>query len=115
MKKVLLGFVILMSSLIVSAKEAQVNNIDDYFMYLPTEVHNNWTPYKANRDYEVVVQFKVYKNGNISSPFIVNSTNTNANESVLNAVKQGAPYKRLPDNYDKKSVETQVVLKYIKN
>ena len=59
----------------------QVATLNQYFEYLPNAVHNNWTPYKANQDYEVTVQFRVKKNGEITEPFIVNSTNKNAPEN----------------------------------
>ena len=92
----------------------QIENLNQYFEYLPNAVHKNWTPYKANEDYEVTVQFRVMKNGTITEPFIVNSTNKNANAAVLNAVKSGAPYLPLPAKYLGESVNTQVLLKYMK-
>ena len=92
----------------------QVTTLNQYFEYLPNAVHNNWTPYKANQDYEVTVQFRVKKNGEITEPFIVNSTNKNANTAVLNAVKSGAPYLPLPATFASDSVNTQVMLKYMK-
>ena len=92
----------------------QVTTLNQYFEYLPNAVHNNWTPYKANQDYEVTVQFRVKKNGEITEPFIVNSTNKNANTAVLNAVKSGAPYLPLPATFAGDSVNTQVMLKYMK-
>ena len=92
----------------------QIENLNQYFEYLPNAVHKNWTPYKANEDYEVTVQFRVMKNGEITEPFIVNSTNKNANAAVLNAVKSGAPYKPLPLKFSGNSVNTQVLLKYMK-
>ena len=92
----------------------QVATLNQYFEYLPNAVHNNWTPYRANQDYEVTVQFRVKKNGEITEPFIVNSTNKNANSAVLNAVKSGAPYLPLPASFSGDSVNTQVMLKYMK-
>ena len=111
MKKLLI--LIAISSLPVFAEEIQ--NLNQYFEYLPNAVHKNWTPYKSNTDYEVTVQFRVKKNGEITEPFIVKSNNTNANESVLNAVKAGAPYKPLPASFKSDSVNTQVQLQYMKN
>ena len=55
------------------------------------------------------------KNGEITEPFIVESTNEQANASVLNAVQTGAPYKPLPAKFPGDGVNTQVQLKYIKN
>ena len=112
MKKTFLLLMLL--ALPVFAEEAPIQNLNQYFEYLPNAVHKNWTPYKANSDYEVLVQFRVKKNGEITKPVIVKSTNENANASVLNAVQAGAPYKPLPEKFPGESVNTQVQLKYMK-
>lgn len=98
----------------VFANDAPIQNLTQYFEYLPNAVHKNWTPYKAEKDYEVTVQFRVLKNGNIENLKIVNSTNEKANDSVLNAVKAGVPYKALPEKFPASGVNTQVELKFIK-
>ena len=98
-----------------AVQQTEIQNLNQYFEYLPNAVHNNWTPYKANTNYEVTVQFRVKKNGEITEPVIVKSTNEKANASVLNAVKTGAPYKPLPAKFPGDSVNTQVELRYIKN
>ena len=115
MKKILL-FLILMFIFVapIWAKEKAINNLVDYFEYLPNAVHNNWSPYKSNKDYEVIVQFEIKKNGEISQPKIVSSTNEKANTSVLNAVTSGAPYKPLPATYKRDFVKAQIELKYSK-
>lgn len=114
MKKFLVILMLLLFSVNVYAQEKTVNNITEYFEYLPQEVHNNWTPHKANKDYEITVQFRIYKDGKISHPEVINSTNPNANLSAISAVKNGAPYKPLPNSFKKNSVGAQVQLKYIK-
>ena len=95
-------------------ERSDIQNINDYFEYLPNAVHNNWVPYKANRDYEIAVQFRIQKNGKVSEPKIVSSTYERANDSVLNAVMNGSPYKPLPKTYKADSVKAQVVLKYMR-
>ena len=95
-------------------EKSDIQNINDYFEYLPNAVHNNWIPYKANRDYEIAVQFRIHKNGKVSEPKIVSSTYERANDSVLNAVMNGSPYKHLPKTYKADSVKAQVVLKYMR-
>ena len=112
MKKFLVLLALL--SLPAMAEESPFENLTQYFNYLPNAVHNNWTPYKADKDYEVTVQFRVKKNGEISEPKIINSTEEKANKSVLDAVKAGAPYKPLPDKFPGEGVNTQVQLKFIK-
>ncbi len=90
----------------------EIKNLTEYFRYLPAEVHRHWTPYKANQDYEVTVQFRVHRDGSISETQIVGTNYPNANESVLKAVKSGAPYQPLPQSYEADSVKAQIVLEY---
>ena len=90
----------------------EIKNLTEYFRYLPAEVHRHWTPYKANVNYEVTVQFTVHRDGSISDIQIVGTNYPNANTSVLNAVKSGAPYQPLPLSYKKDSVKAQIVLEY---
>ncbi len=90
----------------------EIKNLTEYFRYLPAEVHRHWTPYKANVNYEVTVQFTVHRNGSISDLQVVGTNYPNANTSVLNAVKSGAPYQPLPLSYKKDSVKAQIVLEY---
>lgn len=91
---------------------AEYKNLNEYFEYLPNVVHKNWIPYKAKEDYEVNVQFRLYKNGEISELKVVESTNLNANNSAIQAVKNGAPYDKLPVGFKADSVKTQIQLKY---
>ena len=92
----------------------EIKTLAEYFRYLPAEVHRHWTPYKANVNYEVTVQFTVHRNGTISDLQIIGTNYPNANPSVLNAVKSGAPYQPLPKSYSKNSVKAQIVLEYHK-
>ena len=96
----------------VQPEMREIKNLTEYFRYLPAEVHRHWTPYKANVDYEVTVQFTVHRDGTISELQIIGTNYPNANASVLNAVKSGAPYQPLPLSYKKDSVKAQIVLEY---
>ena len=93
----------------------EIKTIEEYFRYLPAEVHRHWTPYKAEKDYEITVRFTVHKDGQISDTQIVSTTYPAANPAVLNAVKSGAPYQPLPNSYPKDSVKVQILLEYHKN
>ena len=96
----------------VQPEMREIKTLAEYFRYLPAEVHRHWTPYKANVNYEITVQFTVHRNGSISDVQIVGTNYPNANPSVLNAVKSGAPYQPLPKSFTKDSVKAQVVLEY---
>ena len=92
----------------------EIKTLAEYFRYLPAEVHRHWTPYKADKDYEVTVQFRVHRNGSISEVQIVGTNYPNANAAVLKAVKSAAPYQPLPQSFSKNSVKAQVTLEYHK-
>ena len=93
----------------------EIKTIEEYFKYLPREIQRNWTPYKAEKDYQITVQFTVYRDGSISNIQIVGTDYPNANRAVLNAVKSGAPYQPLPKSYTKDNVRVQLVLEYKAN
>ena len=112
MKKFLVLFALL--CLPTLADDMPIQNLTQYFEYLPNAVHKNWVPYKAEKNYEVTVQFRVLKNGNIENLKVVNSTEEKANASVLNAVNAGVPYKALPEKFPGNGVNTQVELRYLK-
>ena len=92
----------------------EITTLKEYFMYLPAEVHRHWTPYKADKDYDVTVEFTIFRNGSISDVHIVGTSYPNANSSVLNAVKSGAPYQPLPKSFPSDSIKAQVILEYHK-
>ncbi len=99
---------------VIPAGMREIKNIDEYFRYLPKEVQRHWTPYKANVNYTVTVQFTISRDGSVSDIRVTNSTYPSANMSVINAVKSGAPYQPLPSSYKKDSVRTEMVLEYRK-
>ena len=92
----------------------EIKTLAEYFRYLPAEVHRHWTPYKTNVDYEVTIQFTVHRNGTVSDIQIIGTNCPNANPSVLNAVKSGAPYQPLPRSFSKNKVKAQIVMEYHK-
>ena len=90
----------------------EIKTLAEYFRYLPKEVHRHWTPYKAETNYEVTVQFTVHRDGSISDVQIIGTNYPNANRSVIDAVKSGAPYQPLPLSFKKDYVKAQIVLDY---
>lgn len=96
----------------VKPEMREIKTLAEYFRYLPAEVHRHWTPYKANVNYEIAVEFTVHRDGTISDLHIIGTNYPNANTSVLNAVKSGAPYQPLPKSFSKDRVKAQVVLEY---
>ena len=90
----------------------EIKTIEEYFIYLPHEIQRHWTPYKAEKDYKVTVQFTIYRNGSISNVQIIGTDYPNANRAVINAIKDGAPYQPLPQSYKKDNVRAQLTLEY---
>jgi hypothetical protein len=96
-------------------EKREIKNIDEYFRYLSHEIQRNWTPYKANVNYEIKVQFELHRDGKITNIHIVETTLRDANVSVIQAVKKGIPYQPLPQSFKKNKVTAQIVLSYSKN
>lgn len=99
----------------IQPKLKEITTLSEYFKYLPAEIHRHWVPYKAEKDYEVTVQFVVHKNGSVSDIKIEKTNYTGANQSVLDAVKASSPLQPLPKSYNADSVKAQVILEYHKN
>lgn len=93
----------------------EIKTLTEYFKYLPAEVHRHWKPYKAETNYEIVIQFTVHRNGTISNVQVVGTNYPAANASALEAVKSGAPYQPLPKSFTKDKVKAQIVLDYNAN
>lgn len=93
----------------------EITTLAEYFKYLPAEVHRHWKPYKAETNYEIVIQFIVYRNGTISNVQVVGTNYPAANASAIDAVKSGAPYQPLPKSFVKDKVKAQIVLDYNPN
>ena len=93
----------------------EIKTLAEYFKYLPAEVHRHWKPYKAETNYESVIQFTVHRNGTISNVQVVGTNYPAANASALEAVKSGAPYQPLPRSFAKDKVKAQIVLDYNAN
>lgn len=97
-------------------KMREIKNLTEYFDYLPAEVHRHWKPFHSKTPYEVTVQFRIKRDGTISDLKISESTNKAADNSVLEAVKAGAPYQHLPASYpNKDGVFAQIILEYKPN
>ena len=93
----------------------EIKNLTEYFRYLPNHIHRNWTPYHSKSNYEVTVQFHISRKGEVSNVEIINSTNPEANRSVLKAVKSASPLQPLPKSFSgKDGVTAQIVLEYKK-
>ena len=90
----------------------EIKTIDEYFRYLPREVQRHWTPKKSVVDYSVTVEFSVHRDGSISDLKVIGTDYPNANRSVIDAVKEGAPYQPLPKSFSKNKVKAQIVLEY---
>ena len=96
----------------IPAGMREIKTIDEYFRYLPREVQRHWTPKKSVADYSVTVEFTVHRDGSISDLRIIGTDYPNANRTVLDAVKAGAPYQPLPKSYSKDKVKAQIELEY---
>ena len=83
-------------------------DFNPYMWELQRRIKINWNPPKGKEKLKVVVMFKVEKNGKLDSINIFKSSgNANADRAAINAVKESAPFKPLPEDFKGQSVNIQ--------
>ncbi len=84
-----------------------------YMRDLQRRIKLNWTPPKGNESKQVVLLFKIAKNGQLLSCRVFKSSGfPAADQAALNAVKLSAPFRPLPVDYKGNNIEIQFTFDY---
>ena len=84
-----------------------------YMRELQRRIKMNWDPPKGNESKRVVLLFKIAKDGRLLSCSVFKSSGLqNADNAALNAVKLAAPFRPLPPEYKKSSIDVQFTFDY---
>lgn len=84
-----------------------------YMRELQRRIKMNWDPPKGNESKRVVLLFKIAKDGRLLSCSVFKSSGLqNADNAALNAVKLAAPFRPLPPEYKKPSIDVQFTFDY---
>ncbi|MCM1264836.1 MAG: TonB family protein [Candidatus Gastranaerophilales bacterium] len=84
-----------------------------YMRELQRRIKLNWTPPKGNESKQVVLLFKIAKNGQLISCRVFKSSGfPAADQAALNAVKLTAPFRPLPADYKGNNIDIQFTFDY---
>lgn len=75
-------------------------------------VQQNWQPPIQEGSGQVVVSYKIKKDGTIIEPKVVSSTNEKLNNFALEAIKKSSPLQPLPKDCNKKLIEVSFTFNY---
>ena len=75
-------------------------------------VQQNWQPSTQEGSGQVVVSYKIKKDGTIIEPKVVYSTNEKLNNFALEAIKKSSPLQPLPKGCNKKLIEVSFTFNY---
>lgn len=86
---------------------------DIYMTHLQEKIKSNWNPPKGENSSNVVLLFKVSRNGNVLKTKIFKSSNDMAvDNSALEALKKSEPLDPLPKEFNGKDVDIQFNFDY---
>ena len=88
-------------------------NFDPYMRNLERKIKTNWKPLKENRSRQVVVLFKIAKDGSLISSKIVKSSGSKKNDkAALDAIENSTPFTSLPVGFKGSNIEIQFSFDY---
>lgn len=86
---------------------------DTYMTNLQDKIKGNWNPPKAKDSNNVVLLFKVDRNGNVLKAKVLKSSNNTAvDKSALEALRKSEPLEPLPKEFKGKNVDVQFNFDY---
>ena len=88
-------------------------DFSEYMRDMQLNIKQNWTPPVLKEHTNVTVQYKIGKNGELLSYSIYKSSgNKEMDNSAIEALKQTAPFRPLPNTYKKSSIDVQFTFDY---
>lgn len=84
-----------------------------YMRALESKIKQNWHPPKGDRSKRVVLNFKIGKRGELLSVVVAKSSGSPENDNAaVKAVQMSAPFRALPPEYTKSSVDINFTFDY---
>lgn len=84
-----------------------------YIQVIEKKIKTNWHPPKENENKEVILQFKILKDGKIDSIKIIKSSNFSAMDlAAERALKVSAPFPPLPSAFKEESIDIDFLFDY---
>ena len=85
----------------------------DYMKTMQTSIKKNWNPPKGDTSRQVVLFFKIAKDGSLKNYSVLQSSgNDKTDEAAIEALKAAAPFAPLPEEYTKDDIDIQFTFDY---
>ena len=85
----------------------------DYMKTLQTSIKKNWNPPQGDTSRQVVLFFKIAKDGSLKNYSVLQSSgNNDTDEAAIKALKAAAPFEPLPEEYNKDDIDIQFTFDY---
>lgn len=84
-----------------------------YIKEIQEKIKTNWYPPKDNESKDVILQFKILKDGTINSIKVLKSSNFYAMDlAAQRAIKISAPFPQLPSTFKEESIDVEFLFDY---
>ena len=88
-------------------------NFGPYMRELQGQIKSNWEPQKGNESKQVVLLFRIARDGRLLSCSVFKSSGLpSADKAAINAVQLTAPFKPLPADFKGQSIDIQFTFDY---
>ena len=99
-------------SLANSLSDVDGADFNSYMNTMYCTIKKNWHPTENSGAGEVVVSYKIKRDGTIIEPKVVSSTNKALNKSAIEAIKKSSPLQPLPKKCKKDLIEVSFTFNY---
>lgn len=99
-------------SLANSLSDVDGADFNPYMNTMYRTIKKNWHPTENSGAGEVLISYKIKRDGTIIDPKIVSSTNTELNKFAVEAIKKSSPLQPLPKKCKKDLIEVSFTFSY---
>lgn len=99
-------------SLANSLSDVDGADFNPYMNTMYRTIKKNWHPTENSGAGEVVVSYKIKRDGTIIEPKVVSSTNKALNQSAIEAIEKSSPLQPLPKKCKKDLIEVSFTFNY---
>ena len=98
---------------LVNTNKQDLVDFRPYMKNLQEQIKKNWNPPKGNESKQVILLFKIAKDGSLLSCSVYKSSGLqSADQAAMNAVNLTAPFEPLPDKYTEEEISIQFTFDY---
>lgn len=99
-------------SLANSLSDVDGADFNSYMNTMYRTIKKNWHPTENSGAGEVVISYKIKRDGTIIEPKVVSSTNKALNQSAIEAIEKSSPLQPLPKKCKRDLIEVSFTFNY---